>query len=416
MSLGRRPPKAANLAAAALYGAVLALVIAYAGSYVLTRYGLGVVAGSRERRHGPAVFARAALNLYAVQHVALVGAGTVTDALGNRESLTARITLPLTVWAGIPAIALMIGGCCAARSRAAGGRGAMSAAAVLCGIVYALALAVAARWAEARIDAFLMPEIGGTSPNPPQIPFRPSTPSALALCTGLGVVFAYVGGLIAIRAAAVERARTKWWACCKAAVVAALAVQVLIAGSVLAWSLTRGRPQGDEKPRIAEMLPTAAGLGYAMIHGADLVSSVESRFIAQRTVQRAFHARVSLYTGITQDGSHKAVPRAVWVAGLLVAISASILCGFLAVKWGSRDGWLPTGLRCGLLHTVYVAAMIRLCNIELAQANPVAASVIQVRALFTPGLILSFVGVAVFSLFGARLVGRRHTSAIPGAG
>ena len=290
----------------------------------------------------------------------------------------------------------------------------MSEAAVLSGIVYALALAVAARWAQARIDTFLMPEIGGAAPNPPQISFRPSTESALAFCAGFGIVFSYVGGLIAVRTKAVERVRTKWWACCKGAIAAALVVQILIAGSALAWSLGKGRPKGDERPRIVEMLPTAAGLGYAMIHGADLISSVESRFIASKSVQRAFFARVNLYTGVTQDNSHKATPRAVWIVGLLVGICASILCGVLAVRWGSRDGSLPTGLRSAFLTTMYVAAMIRLCSVELAQANPVASSVIQVKALFTPGLILSFVGVVIFSLLGAHLAGRRYPTVMPG--
>ena len=413
MSLGR-PRNATNLAAAALYGAVLALVIAYAGSYVTTRYGLGVVGNSGERRYGPAVFARAALNLYAVQHVLLVGGGGVTDALGNRESVTAHITLPLTVWAGIPAIALMIGGWCAARSRSPRGRGAMSAAAALSGVAYAIVLAVAAYWVQARIDAFLMPEIGGAAPNPPQIPFRPSMESALAFCGGFGIVFSYVGGLIAVRAGTVQRVRTKWWACCKAAVAAALVLQILIAGSVLAWSLGKARSKADEKPRITEMLPMAAGLGYAMIYGADLISSVESRFVTSKSVQRAFYARVNLYTGVTQDDSHKATPRNLWIVGLAVGALASILCGILAVRWGSLDGSLPTGLRSALLNTIYVAAMIRLCNMELSQANPIASSVIQVKPLFTPALILSFVGVMIFSLLGAHLAGRRHSAIVSG--
>ena len=407
----QRAPRATNLILAAIYGALVALIIGYAASYVLTRFGMGIVGASGTRVTGPSVFARAGLNLYAVQHVSLAGDGSVTDALGNRERVHAEITLPLTIWAGIPIVALMVGGYAAARTRSSRGRIAMTTAALLTAALYAIVLAAASVWVVARIDTFLLPEVGGISSNPPQIPFRPLPSSALLFGAVFGFVFAYLGAVIAARGAHGGVSRNVW-ARLKAVVIVALVVQLLIAACALAWSVVRKRGEG-EQPRIIEMLPMAAGIGYVMIHGGTLLSSVESKVASMNRVDRPFCARVNLYGGVTQAESHKGVPAAVWGVGLAIGIAAAVLMGWLAVKWGSRDGALATALWVAILHTFYLALLTGLCGMGLSQSGAFATSTISVEPLIGNAMFASLGGTFVLSLVGAGLAGKR--CAIPAA-
>jgi hypothetical protein len=408
IGLHQRAPRALNPVLAAISGALLALVIGYACSYVLTRYGMGVVGGRGDRVFGPGVFARSGLNLCALQHMALVGVGEVTDTLGNTSKLTASIVLPMTVWVVVPIVSLMIGGWCAARSRALGGRRAMTGAAVAGGLLYGIALAIAARWVEARLDTFLLPEISGISANPPQIAFRPSERSALVLGCGFGTVFSYLGALIAARSRARASAPGKWWACGKAVVVTALVVELLIACAVFVFAVARRNAEAESNPRIVEMLPTAAGLGYAMIYGATLVSSVESGFLSQKTASRPFYVEINAYGGVTRENEHKVSPVPAWVGCLVVGIVAAFVSGRLAVRWGSRDGSLPTAWRTALLHTAYVALLAALCGMLLRQADPVSSTTLQVGAHFGGTILISFGGVLLFSFLGAHTANKRR--------
>ncbi len=401
IGLDQRAPRALNPLLAAAYGALLALVIGYGCCYVLTRYGVGVVGARGDRVLGPGIFARSGLNLYALHRVALTGAGEVTDTMGSRTKVTALLVLPLTVWAGIPAIALMIAGYRVARSRTLGGRRAMTGTAVVTGILYAIALALAARWVRAPLDTFLMPELSGISANPPQIAFRPSERSALLFGCVFDTVFAYLGALVAVRCGAEGVTPGAWWVCCKAVVFTAAVVQVLVACSVFSIAVTRRGDDVESNPRIVEMLPTAAGLGYAMIHGATLVSSVESKFVSQGTVRRAFFAKVNAFGGIERGGARKPLPAAVWIGCLLVGAGVAFVSGRLAVRWGSRDGSLPTACRTALIHSAYVAVIAAFCGIFLRQADAVSSTTLHVAASFGSTILISFAGVLVFSMLGA---------------
>ncbi|MGB9619897.1 MAG: hypothetical protein ACPL7K_05760, partial [Armatimonadota bacterium] len=341
IGLGRQSPSRASFLRAPLYGALVGLVIGCACSYVLTRYGLGVVGGRGDRVFGPAVFARSGLNFYAIQHITLVGAGAVTDALGNRTRVTASMTLPLTIWAAVPVVALIVGGYAAARAASARGPRAMMAAALGAGLIYAAFLGVAARWVEALLDTFLLPEVGGFSANPPQIAFRPSGASTFGFGLGFGVVFACLGGLAAVRKTGKARTSGPWWACFRAVVATALVVQLLIAGAVLALAQTRMRADSGSNPRLVEMLPTAAGLGYAMIHGATLVSSAESKIASLNKIDRPFYAEANLYRGVKRAGEVRPIPAAAGISALLVGAAAALASGRLAAR--ARPGRLGHG-------------------------------------------------------------------------
>ncbi len=389
-----QPNPTKKLLAAAVYGAVLAVVIAYLCSYVLMRSGLGVISSLGESTRGPAVFSRAALNLYAIQHSPLVGKGTVTDALGTRERVRARISLPLTIWAAIPAIALLIGGAVAAGKCRGGGRRQTVRAGLLVGLIYGVIFMAAAGLVSARIGGFVMPEIGGVSPNPPQIPFRPESSPILL---GFGVLFAWLGSLIVLRNERNDAGPGRWWACGKAVVACALVVQLLVAGVLLERTINRRADKGGERPRIVEMLPTAAGLGYTILNGATLVASVESRLMSGPTRQ-PFFERVNLYAVSDRI--------AIALGALFLGLVLAFIMGVLAVKWGSGDGPVRTGLRIAVLNAVYVAALMLLCEMRLAQSTAVSSTIIQIRALFGAGLAVSFAVVFGVSALGAALAGR----------
>ena len=409
----RREPTPASIVPAAIYGALLGLVIACAGCYILTRFGMGLVGGRGDRVFGPAVFARSGLNLYAVQHVPLVGTGEVTDALGNTTRLTASITLPLTVWAAVPALALALGGYAAARAVSRRGRGAMTVAALGAGLIYAVVLAVGARWVGARLDTFLLPEVGGFSANPPQIVFRPLPWGALCFGGGFGVVFARLGAALAVRELAGRRAPTAWWACAKAVLTTAAVVHLLIAVAVLALAPARPANNSASNPRIVEMLPTAAGLGYAMLHGATLISSAESRIASLNRVDQAFRAEVSVWGGLTKMGSHKPTPAAARLVAVLVGVVTAFAAGRLAARWGSRDGSVPTALRAALIHTCYILILPLICGIVLKQADAFSSTTLRIQAHFGPPVLVSFAGVLAFSMLGAHTAGgRRRDSAL----
>ena len=92
--------KTTNSILAAVYGAVIALVVAFACSYLLAHLNLGIITAQGDASQpGPAALSRAGIDLYAMHHVTLVGSGVVTTDIGATEHIASYVTLPLTVWA-----------------------------------------------------------------------------------------------------------------------------------------------------------------------------------------------------------------------------------------------------------------------------------------------------------------------------
>lgn len=411
-----RSDRAANPIAAALYGALVALVIAYGACYLFAGLGYGVVSGAGEpERHGPAALARASLNLYAVQHITLVGSGKLSSGLGEPERVTAEIALPVTLWAAIPAIALIIGGYAAARRRAPSDRWSAVLPAFLGGIIYAAVLAGFSRLLNVEIDSFVMPEFEGVTPHPPQVPFHPALKSTVIYGAGFGVVFTYLGALVALRGGRRDYGPGRWWASFKAVILVAAALQLLIMGGLYGWVVSKSdldeRSDGSSS-RIAELLPAAAGMGYALIHGATLTSAAESRVPAMDLNRRLFYARVSPYGGTEREDrgevTRKAFPLGALAAVMAVGGIAAIVMGFLAVRWGSRDGSIPTALRVALIHGAYLAALVGLCNMTLVYTDPTAVSRVSIELAYGRWILLSMAAVSALSLLGAMVAGGRR--------
>lgn len=398
--------RGSRLLSAAFCGAVMALLLGCTCSYLQTRFGFGIVGSRGDYVVGPEVFARSGLNFYALHHVTLVGAGRIHDELGNVMQVNASIALPITIWAVIPVVSLLIGGYVAGRRIVDAGRSAVLLAGFGCGCIYGIILCGAATAIRGKLEYFLLPQVGGITSNPPPVEFSPGIISALVYGCGFGIAFATIGALIATRIIRDEAHRAKWWACAKAVLVVAIGVQVLIALLTLGYLLFEDEKSSTSPPRVVEMVPAVSGFGYSMIHGATLVGFVESRLRGGQ-VQRPFYAEASLYTGTKKENEIRRMPAFIWVICLLLASATSVLIGWLAVRWGSVDGSLPTAFRCALVHTLYVALLPRVCSMFLSQADSISSTSVAITAYFKWAILASFGLLLVCSILGASLSKRR---------
>ncbi len=352
--------ESANPIAAAIYGVVVSLALAYGISYLCVYFGVGAV--SAGARHPHQSLSLAALSLYACQHVALIGSGTLAD-MGR---VHATVNLPLTLWAVVPAISLIGGGLVAARARGSRGRWAVIAPAVASGVIYAVILALGARFVSAKFTSAALPAVSApginTEFNPLDIPFRPSAFGALGYGCLYGVIFSYLGALMTVRGTRDESVG-KWWACVKAVLVVALVMQLILAIVGCAWMATSSRFKeldAAARPKYIQIIPMATGIAYAAVFGGKISYSAVPA--AMPSAARA--AEIGLYSGTASREGNRTIHRPAsgfaWVAAL-VAIVMTLATGRLAVRYGSRDGSIPTAIRILLLQAVYFAILVRLC-------------------------------------------------------
>ncbi len=409
IGLHKRIPTGSNYLVAGLGGALIALALAYVASYLQTRYGFGVVGTKGSLVVGPEVFARAGLNLYTLHHILLIGAGQIRDAFGNVIRVSASIALPLTVWTVLPLAALLIGGFAAGTHKANAGRGRALVSGLCCGIIYGVTLGCLAPIMRAKLDFFLLPEVGGLVSNPPPVDFRPSAISAVVNGCGFGIAFAMLGALLATRHISQASRRDKWWVCGKAVFVVVVVAQLLIGLALLGYIAYESEPTEDSNQRIMEMLPAACGLAYTMAHGATLLSSVESRF-SGGPVQKPFYAQADLYGVIKKGKDIKPIPPVVRVAALVFVLAIGVAAGRLAVRWGSADGSLPTGFRCAVLHTAYLALLPQVCSLFLHQSDPVSSVSISISASLGWRIWASFGCILTAAVAGAHSYSRGRLS------
>jgi hypothetical protein len=423
IEINSQPAKPLNPVLAGIYGAIVALGCAYALSYVFAHFGLGVL-GAYEAEQAPLasrdseVFRRAALNLYAAQHVTLWGSGGIAGSVGDAfpGRLFASLTLPITLWTIIPVMALLLAGYVVAASRRDTSRWGMLLPAMSGGLLYALVLAALSGVVRAKIGSFAMPEIGGFSANPPSLTFRPEVTSVLVFGCGFGLLFTYIGGLIAVRSNERNYQPGKWWTSAKATILAALIVQVLMLAMAFVWLALGSRRADDrvESGRIVEMIPSAIGIAYVMANGAVLQADLESRVRFEQHIQKTIGARMSLYKGIVEEErgkvSRKPAPLRVTIPVAILTAIGFAFAGWLAVRWGARGGSLPTAGRIAIIHTFYLVVLAVLCSMELVQSDSLTTATIIIRPMIDRWIFCSFAAVFVLSMIGTYLASRRVVS------
>ena len=400
--------KPLNPILAALNGAVLAVVVCFALAYIGVLTGFAnptSPAGPRESLF--AAFPRAALNVYAMHHVTFSGSGEVSDVLLGNHRVSDTITLPLTVWFVIPAIAIFIGGYAAGARRKGSGTAGVVLPAMLAGIIYAGVLAGIAGMVHATLHPSAIPAVGDVSFNPHDIALSPDRLSAL-LFTGLfGLFYAYLGAMISCRKERIQGERGVWWGCVKAVVLIGFVIQLAMM-SGFGWWLSQRAPKAwfqDTSPaRLLALAPTVSGVGYAAMHGLSLSGSFESPL----RPGEGLGARANLYTGISVTRvprQPEPVPMKIKLIVAGVAAFCALLAGCLAVCWGSRDGAFAAAFRCTVLAGFFLAATAFLCSFGWTSREGDAAASLLVQA--RPGwpAALSVIGFLIFALIGASFAG-----------
>jgi len=406
---GHWTKKPANPITVAISGAVTALVISYALSYLFGRFGMGVIPASGAW-YGRGVFALAGLNLYASHHAVLIGSGSIPSPVGGQDQISASISLPLTIWAIIPAISLMYVGYSVANKRVGKGRWGMVIPAMFAGLIYAVILSSISFIVRAKIGASALPAVEGVYFNPPDIRFHPSFPSALANTAFFGVVFTYLGALMCVRGHETAIAG-KWWACGKALIITALIIQIFVAAALWGWFAFNARstdPEERTQLKFAQVLPTAAGMGYALVQGSTLSGGITSFSSTSSS------ADINLYRGITsKDGTkttHKHLNSYAAIIGVLSALAA-MFTGWLAVRWGSRDGSLPTSLRIIVMQAIYLFVIMWMCRIGWS-VNGQFSTFIEPK--YNNLMLEISAATFILSLIGAHIANRRYTGSISG--
>ncbi len=396
--------EAANPFVAALVGALIALVVGYLLSYIFSLMGLGVLIGDNSWNFKETL-SLAGLNYYAAQHIPIKG------FVPNEAA--AWITLPITVWGIIPAVALMIGGFVAGRMRDAAGRWAIIGSAIGAGVLHTLALLACAPFVSAEFVSTAVPAIQGFELSPPDLPYRPVEGGVLLYASIFGVVFSYLGGLAAVRLRErTDAAPGKWWACAKAVVAVGLVIQLLIVAGVWVWFVKSDI--GDEdisaQPKLIQALPMAAGLGYSLIYSAKLYAAA----VPVNIPIAAYKTDLQIFRGAnTTQGTkttHKPPIKYAWVVGLIAAV-ASMATGWMAVRMGSRDGSLPTAFRITALQFIYLALIILMSGMNW---GIVGQSSVIVQPAFDLSMWIMAAGVLIFSLVGAYWTNRRFAGRLSG--
>ncbi|MHB9036829.1 MAG: hypothetical protein ACYC64_09185 [Armatimonadota bacterium] len=410
-----------NPLAAVLYGAVVALAISYGLCFFLIRVGVAnVTSPGTALGYGSDAFARAGLNLCAVQHAILVGSGKIGGAMAEHARASAQVVLPLTIWAIIPAAALFVSGYASGRLCAGSSRAGAMTPAILGGIFYAAVLAAVSRWFAAPIEPSALPSAGGFEFAPPEFSLHPGAWSTFVTAGMFGVIFTYIGSHFASGEPGRRLIPSRWWVCGKSIIPLAILIQLAIAVAAQAWLTSKTGPENPEGPAgrgIVSLQPTVAGIGYGLINGATLHAAVESITSFDGGRQRPVAASLNLYEGMRVrykgEDTIKSFPSLVYAGAVLVAILA-LASGALAVRWGSRDGSLPTALRIGIIHAAYLGLTIFLCEVAwkstVSSGQFKAASSVFIGLRYGPTMLVSFFGVFVMAFVGAYLTNRRYES------
>ncbi|MCE5314658.1 MAG: hypothetical protein ABFD49_10320 [Armatimonadota bacterium] len=412
--------KPVNLFIAAIYGTIVALVVGYGLCFLLIGMGIAnVTSPGTSLKYGADAFARAGLNLCAIQHALLVGAGGVGGA-----KVSAQVLLPLTVWAFIPAFALFVSGYASGRLRSGASRFGVIFAALLGTVFYAAILAGLSRWFSAPIDSGALPSAGGFEFAPPSFDLHPRPLSTFIAAGLFGVIFAYIGSHFAACRVGRGSVFSRWWVCGKSIVPFAIIIQLMIAVAAQMWLISKTGPRNPEGPAgrgIVELQPSVAGIAYGLINGATLRASVESDMGLGGAEKRPVSASLNLYKGMKiryrGEDKVKTFPGFVYAGAALIALLA-LGSGALAVRWGSRDGSLPTAIRIVIVYAAYLWFTMFVCAVAwksiVTTGHFSAASSVSIGLHYDTTMLATCFGVFVMAFIGAYLTNRRYVSSRTG--
>jgi hypothetical protein len=346
-----------------------------------------------------------------MQHVTLKGLGLVTTFAGPQK-VSDSVTLPITLWAFIPALSLLAGGYVAGRRRIGANRTSLIISSVLSGVIYAIVLCVGSFFVKAKLDPSALPSIEGVSFNPHDIILAPDLFST-ALSAGLfGVIWAYLGGMIVQCGEHRLLANPgQWWVCVKALIVVAAVVQLVMTVGIGIWAFRADsdRLQGSSRMQILAMSPTATGFAYSLLYGGTLSGSIDSSMLSEEGVAQFTY---NLYYGIDSDKLEK--PQHIKTVHIItiafIGALMAFIAGSLATKLRSRGGAVITAIRIVILQTVYLGILAFLCRIGWSSSECGTAYKLIIELRFGAAACVCLLGVFFASLLGAYLTSRCYVN------
>ena len=398
-----------NVILAGFYGCIPALIVAFGLSFLLTKLGIGSFGGWEGiKAVGRDAIWRSALSLYMVHHISLHGVGVIGSG-DAAQNIAAMVRLPLTVWASVPAFALMFGGYFSGLKTRRYGWLVVAASGLLCSFFYVFVLMCLSKIVHSGVDPSLLPEIDGTSISPPAIPFYPSLKDTMFYGIAFSSVFGALGALIAARIHSEKATHSNWWFCLKSVVLIAFIFHSLISGGftyVIASNAAKTAQKGG-KARLVEMLPTVVGLGYGFTHGFSASGELQVKANNADIKQVPFFGTANIINGIDRSDDktklHKKISLVPKAIGITIVLLTGLLMGYFAVKYGSRDSFLLTSLRITLLHSLMLTGIMFFSNIALIYSDSISTSKVLVGLDYSKINILMTVLLFVGAMIGSKI-------------
>jgi|GEM_PF-4426704 len=386
-SQNRKQADWARIIIASVAGAAAAVLLGFALSLLAAKFGLGILrpSGSTESNSNETL-ARAGINFLISHHVTIVGRGATTWL---------EINWPITLWAIIPAVSLVLGGyiCSLIVGRKSGG---FTVGAVVA-IPYTAFLIIMSPYCTAVSKSVQMPNLPAKGvefdfsilPNAVKLQTLPVDIITAGLV--FGILFGGLGALGGIRSwvkllFSPELPRSSW-------IRGALAALVFgyFTMSILAFGITAVTHQWSS----ADLIPTVTGNFYGIAHGASL------KVIRSNTV--------SSQGGFSKGGSVEFESKNVLPTTTVIAL------GIIPAFWLLIGGRIA-GARSGksfFVNSVEMAGFYALCMVAtsalfsfaLSQMNTVGDAPVKTTILLslapTQVFIGSFAIALVFGTLGA---------------
>lgn len=406
-------PKLIRLFIGAVLGTIIALIIGYGLCTALYTQGLALITPAVGTKGS--FLSKSLLNYITIHHVRIIGSGLQ----GGPSSIFVSILWPITFWAIIPAIALMVGGWISSIVSGASGKNRFWAGASIA-VFYTVALFVAGLYAKVPSVSINLPELGGLGPatDTVQAILHPSVLGTIFSGLVFGFVFGGIGAIGGFKG--IWKGLFKkggflpFWA--RGACIALFGGQILLlvvltifaaVGGNRAKIVDRSEGKWAVVRSYASVLPALAGDVHYLSHGVTLRGSIIIKVPQGIPEVPAQTYRAGLLSGVVADGKTKSVP--VW-AYLLILIPAGMLTigGFIAAKSEElKSNSLLFAIRFAgsyaillsaftLLFTLIAETIRKTGEMAIATTRSIGPSASQA---FLFGLVLAF----VFGLLGSMM-------------
>ena len=415
-----------RLAYGAVIGAVAAAALGYGLSVAFSTAGLALVAPSEGAgRDSGLFFARSGLNYLAIHHIRIVGGGLP----GNPANVALSILWPLTIWAVIPAAALMVGGYVSRRLSGAASP-AWFASGALVAIPYIIFLLVASIFFVVPSTAVKLPEISGTGIAPESVPALLRAAADGTVLNGIlfGIIFGGLGALGGFRAIwnGLFRRDAFWPSWARGAMISVIAGQLVffVLVFVLAFLAPRlgfgggiSNPSPSEAGTLSEagemmrswvtVSPAVSGNIHYFSHGVTLAGRITSKVGIPEARSNVQVFRAGIIKGITYEGESKPVARWLYLLVLAPAIALAY-GGYIAARTGNeQNARFALAAKFAVFYALLLTALVPLYTLALRTAIMTGEITTRTAAMVGPSAAqtfgLSLVIAFVFGYMGVKI-------------